>query len=299
MGRNKQIRCQVCLKNFRSDKIKYHLERHEGISKYPMKTCSICKKSMIAWNLPRHNKVHNELKKTILENMKVDNINHENIAKTGQILKGLLDGEDIDPICLRKEYLKALEINDGRKKHIFEKLKPWQLEVLDMMKPSQRQIIWITGEKGAEGKSWFQDYIEQYYGCKRVFRTSADKNIESILHALSKRTLSLIDVFVFNIARSFDIKRVPYTLFEDIKDGQSISTKYDSKILKFSRPNILIVFSNKRPFFEAVSKDRWRTYNIASEKNPLKEVQDSSTSYILNNCHPEKTDPELDYGSDW
>ena len=36
------------------------------------------------------------------------------------------------------------------------------------------------------------------------------------------------------------------------------------------------------------------------EKNtPLKEVQDSSTSYILNNCHPEKTDPELDYGSDW
>ena len=26
--------------------------------------------------------------------------------------------------------------------------------------------------------------------------------------------------------------------------------------------------------------------------------KDSSTSYILNNCHPEKTVPELDYGSD-
>ena len=100
MGRNKQIRCHVCLKNFRSDKIKYYLERHESISKYPIKTCSMCKKSMIAWHLPRHNKVHNQSKKTILKNIKVDNINHEKIAKTCQILKGLLDGDMLEVLRL-------------------------------------------------------------------------------------------------------------------------------------------------------------------------------------------------------
>ena len=266
MGRNKFIQCQVCMKHFRSDYINVHRKRHESSIKYPMKSCSICHKTMIAWNLMRHKKVHNLSAKQVLENIKSDQRNYDDIEETGQLLENFLDNEEINPKSLRKEYVKALEISSYKKKNNFESLKLWQNKLLGLMEPSQRQIIWVTGKKGAEGKSWFQEYVEQHYGCKRVFRTSIRKEADGILHTLSKRTLSLIDVFVFNIPRSFNMKYVPYTLFEEIKDGQAISTKYDSKVLGFKRPNILIVFSNDTPCRSEVSKDRWQTYTILDDK---------------------------------
>ena len=87
-----------------------------------------------------------------------------------------------------------------------------------------------------------------------------DARKESILHSLSKRTLSIIDVFLFNIPRSFEAKEVPYTLFEDIKDGFSISTKYDSKQLRFNTPNTVIVFANSMPVRTKVSSVYLRLY---------------------------------------
>ena len=133
------------------------------------------------------------------------------------------------------------------------------------MKPSERKIIWVKGETGGEGKTWFQNYIEHHYGSNRVFRSSINKNSESLFHALSKRTLELVDVFVFNVPRSFKTLDIPYTLFEDIKDGQAISTKYDSKLLKFKTPNILIIFSNRIASWANMSKDRWIKINLLKE----------------------------------
>ena len=54
-------------------------------------------------------------------------------------------------------------------------------------------------------------------------------------------------------------------MFEDIKDGYAISTKYDSKQLRFNTPNIVIVFSNSKPAVEMVSKDRWCVFDIKNE----------------------------------
>ena len=270
MGRNKFVSCATCSQSLRSDKIKLHEERHRKQhgkqTKYQMKRCSICKKSMIAWHLTRHMLVHNNSKKEILENIISDQKSYEDLGNKGKILKELMDKEDIDSLSLRKDHLKALEVNSLRKEQQFESLKSWQEKLLTFMEPSKREIIWVCGVKGAEGKSWFQDYLEYHYTRKKVFRTSMDRKKESILHSLSKKTISLLDVFVFNIPRSFDMKEVPYTLFEDIKDGFAISTKYDSKQLRFNIPNIVIIFSNTRPLIRSVSKDRWKVYNITNEE---------------------------------
>ena len=266
MGRNKYVCCNLCKKNFRSDTLQRHLLQHKGKSKYPTKKCRICHKLMIAWNLPRHIKIHNDSAKQILENIKADQFCYEEIGNAGHIVEGLLEKEDIDPKSLRKEYVKALEVNNLRKQGISDSLKTWQVKLLELMKPSQREIIWVIGRKGAEGKSWFQEYIEQHFGCKIVFRTTMNKNADSILYCLSKRMISLINIFVFNIPRSFNMKDLPYTLLEEIKDGQAISTKYDSKVLNFRKPNILIVFSNTQPIFNRVSKDRWKIYDITKDE---------------------------------
>ena len=273
MGRNKFIQCEVCSKSMRSDNLKLHRKQHDQQSKYRTKSCLVCQKTMIAGNLTRHMKIHNESKKEMLKNIKSDQKCYDDLGNKGRLLKDLLDKEDIDSQSLRAEHLKALSVNSLRKDLKFESLKSWQEKLIKFMEPSQREIIWVCGVKGAEGKSWFQEYLEHHYTRKKVFRTSMDRNKESILHSLSKKTLSLLDVFVFNIPRSFNRKVVPYDLFEDIKDGYAISTKYDSKQLRFNTPNIVIVFSNSRPGVRVVSKDRWRVFDIKyDELNIIKHI---------------------------
>ena len=262
MGRHKYIQCEVCGKRMRSDKLKLH--KHEKKGKYPMKSCPTCSVNMIAWNLSRHQRLHQKSTKDILENVKVDHRLYEDRKAMGQIVEEVLQGNrDIDPRSLRKDYATALEINSCKTNKTFGVLRPWQQKLLDChVAPSDREIIWVYGEKGAEGKSWFQEYMVDYYGSRRVFQSNLDKRSDGILHTLTKRTVALIDIFIFNIPRSFAAVDVPYTLLEEIKDGQAISSKYDSKILRFKTPNIVVVFSNEDCTERMMSKDRWKIFNI-------------------------------------
>ena len=162
---------------------------------------------------------------------------------------------------LRREYSKALEIINVPDK-ITDTLRPWQQQLLGQINPSDRNIIWVVGRNGAEGKSWFQKYLVQCFGSHRVFHTTIEKRSDGILHALSKRVIPLIDIFIFNIPRSFSSDDVPYNLFEQLKDGQAISTKYDSKVLCIKTPNIVLVFANYEPSQVKMSFDRWQIFSI-------------------------------------
>ena len=35
--------------------------------------------------------------------------------------------------------------------------------------PAQKEVIWVVGERGNEGKTFFQDQIEEQYGMHRDF----------------------------------------------------------------------------------------------------------------------------------
>ena len=256
MARNKYTRCLVCSKNVRSDKVHTH-----GEKTHRMKSCPVCHKSMITGHLSRHMKTHTKTR-GILDNIKKDQEHFDQVRKTGQIVEDVLKSSNIDPRSLRREYSKALEIMDVPDK-ITDTLRPWQQKLLEDIKPSDRNIIWVIGRNGAEGKSWFQRYLVQHHGSHRVFDTTIEKRSDGILHALSKRVVSLIDVFIFNIPKGFSIDNVPYTLLEQLKDGQAISTKYDSKVLRFKTPNIVLVFANNQPCRSKMSLDRFQTFNIA------------------------------------
>ena len=74
------------------------------------------------------------------------------------------------------------------------------------------------------------------------------------------------DIFVFNLLRSDTA--VAYGLLENLKDGNLISSKYKSKVLKIKTPNTVIVFSNSYPNMDQLSADRWKIYEIVG--NDLK-----------------------------
>ena len=144
-------------------------------------------------------------------------------------------------------------------------LRPWQQTLMEMTtKPSQRKVLWVWGSNGNEGKSWFQSYLQTFYGYARVVRLDLRNKTPNIMHALSKRPLQTTDIFLFNDTRASGHiqSKKNYSVLEHIKDGSAISSKYNSNVLTFKTPNLLIVFSNSRPNKLELSNDRWCVYSI-------------------------------------
>ena len=139
--------------------------------------------------------------------------------------------------------------------------------------PTDRRIIWIRGIIGNEGKSWFQDYVAAFYDYQRVVQLDLNMGSGDVLHALSKRPLSSVDIFLFNQPRATEVDLLNYGLLESIKDGSAMSSKYSSDVLRFKIPNIVIVFSNKPPITTRLSQDRWSVF-VIKKTGCLKDITD-------------------------
>ena len=151
-------------------------------------------------------------------------------------------------------------------------LRSWQQDALKLIDtPSERNVIWITGTNGNEGKSWFQGYLKHLYGYNRVVQVDLRTNHRDICNVLRKKPLATIDIFLFNDARS-DTAGIHdvYKVLENIKDGEATAPKFDSNIIKFRTPNTIMVFSNKYPKLCNLSRDRWIIYN--ANKDGLNDV---------------------------
>ena len=159
-------------------------------------------------------------------------------------------------------------------------LKPWQKNLMRAIdEPHFRAVVWIIGTCGNEGKTWFQNYVESLYGYERVARLDFKSRTQDVLHALSKRPLASTDIFLFNIPRSTDAPSSCYNVLESIKDGVAISSKYDSKPIRFKTPNVLIVFSNEPPETKQLSKDRWCIKAIKPSKGTLVSISPNMIYY--------------------
>ena len=260
MGRNKYIQCSVCSKNIRSDKMKFHM--HSKDVKYKKKTCPICKKLMILTNLERHMKIHaKQSKAEWINEIKTDQVKNKECLEKGLFITEYIKEQNIDANILRREYREAMKTKLPTPQ-VEVILRPWQERLVEVMKPSEREIIWIVDPAGNEGKSWFQKYLKDIHGL-RVFDANIRRSSKCILHILSKEIVSLIDIFLFNVPRSFNMDEFPYEMLEELKDGKAESIIYNSIKLQVNTPNTVLVFSNENPDKERMSKDRWIIYLIA------------------------------------
>ena len=178
------------------------------------------------------------------------------ILHKGIVHEESLDKENKEALDLYRKQIPRMDIDSVE-------LRKWQKDLMQLMRPSRRQIIWVVGRKGNEGKSWFQGYLETFYGYSRVVRLDICNKTSNIFHALSRRPLSTTDIFLFNEPRSHDTQN--YTVLESIKDGCATSTKYGSQVLNFKTPNIVVIFSNQNPQMSRLSTDRWRVCTITKD----------------------------------
>ena len=190
----------------------------------------------------------------------------ERIAIGEQISKHLID-DAIPEESLSKDHKYALDLYRKQQVRVditSVKLRLWQQETFKLFDEAEndRKVIWICGANGNEGKSWFQNYVEAYFGYQRVFRSDLRVKHKDICNILKKRGLSTVNIFLFNDARSTegDEHVNMYRILEDIKDGAATASKYDSQVIKFKTPNTVMVFSNDRPNIKCLSADRWEVY---------------------------------------
>jgi len=295
-NRHVQAECTVCFRKMRSDNLKRHMRKHRDLY-------SLDEIDMREEIKERKRQYENREERTRLvreiaqqENAPLECIDDQMMKDTETLKEVLLQNnkEYLDKIDLGKRI--ACIINEGMvqeesltrlhkealelfRKHMpkidihLVELRPWQQTLMEMTsQPSQRKVIWIWGSNGNEGKSWFQSYLQTFYGYARVVRLDLRNKTPNIMHALSKRPLQTTDIFLFNDTRASGHiqSKKNYSVLEHIKDGSAISSKYHSNVLTFKTPNLLIVFSNSRPNKCELSNDRWCIYSI--NKDGLKDL---------------------------
>ena len=192
--------------------------------------------------------------------------------EVGKLVLTLLHtNENLSEQSLTDEYKKALKLyRQVQVQHVsvdkHAMLKPWQQKVLTLIEqPTHREVIWIVGQKGSEGKTFLQNYIKYYYSDRRVIATDIAIDTKNIAYFLSKFPLECKNIFLFNHPCS-TTETVAYDMLEGIKDGHKISAKYDTWGLFFKTPNNVVVFSNKFQRTEALKKDWWKIYEIIGEE---------------------------------
>ena len=188
----------------------------------------------------------------------------------GKRVAMIIDKGTVREESLTRNYKEALDLHRKQKSRIdiqSAQLRPWQDKLMKIIsKPSDRTVFWICGHEGNEGKTWFQSYLETFYGYARVTRLDLRNKTSNILYALSKRPLQTTDVFLFNDTRACGETNQNYAVLEHIKDGCATSSKYNSNIVNFKTPNTVVVFSNSSPNTSYLSADRWRVYAIKDNR---------------------------------
>jgi len=147
-----------------------------------------------------------------------------------------------------------------------QSLREWQQEVWDMIQdefrePNDKIIYWIWENKGNVGKTAFSRWLCIKHDA--FYISGNHKDIKYGLSAYYNKHKYMPKVVILDIPR--DTKHISYTALEKVKDGIFFSAKYESEMVIFNAPP-MIVFSNREPEFERQSGDRWRTFEIVKNK---------------------------------
>ena len=180
---------------------------------------------------------------------------------------------------LSKEYAEALELFEKHEQVKDVKpveWRPWQKGLLEYLdNPTDRRIIWVVGGKGNEGKTFFVDKIEEKYGEHRVCEIGLDVPTWYIFEDKEGDVDVAQDILLFDISKSVDMQRINYGLLENIKDGKAnVVTGDDVKMVRFTTPNVIMIFSHEYPDTGKLSSVRWMIFKISSGMQ-LKDVTEA------------------------
>ena len=272
MTGNKKVLCKVCYREMRSDNLTRHMKQHSKRNEgNPVTSISVTNNYNTISGVSTERKDEEnenkdeELKKYLI---KIENEYQEKLVQGKKIYKMLGEGVVSYQALPRemKEDVDHYMENQADFRDVGNvELKPWQESLLEyVQQPCDREIFWVVGQEGNEGKNWFQKYVKSWLGARRVV-TGIDikANNASIFQALRKCPIATADIFLFNIGKSMkQFDKINYDALEQMKDGEPFASRYNSQLLKIRVPNVVMVFSNSPPDVNELAKVRFRVFNI-------------------------------------
>lgn len=172
--------------------------------------------------------------------------------------------------CQKEESRVGKIYRDDRPDVRIDEFYDWELEILEFLKhePDDRKIYWYWDEVGNSGKTTFSKYLCVYYNAIYVGGKSNDIKFAMV-------TIQEKRIIIFDIQRT---AKVSYEALEAVKNGIFFSGKYESGMVIFEIPHV-IVFANYKPKFNKLSKDRWVVKEIVRPpRDPPTQGGDSSPS---------------------
>ena len=255
-GKNKKVDCRICHRAVGSNNMKKHMKQHE--KKQPQK--------VVMGNHPTVDEA--ALKNNILEDI-------NEYQRKLELQGGVKQTNDVKPVVWRpwQEGSETLELFEKHEQDNDVKpvvWRPWQYELLKYVNnPTSYRIIWVVGGEGNEGKTFFMKKIRGQYGRHRVCTMPLRETTRNLIGCMQKVVDAYItDIFLFNVTGGGGrrMKRINYSLLEKIKDGEETVVVGNSvKRVEFTRPNVVMVFSNDYPDTEKFSRGRWMIFKINSE----------------------------------
>lgn len=142
-------------------------------------------------------------------------------------------------------------------------LRDWQSELVEVLRrpADSRTIIFVVDPGGNSGKSWFCRYYESVYG--RSVTLKPGKKADMVYALMTQMTPGMKTVFI-DAPRSKQGEFIQYDFLEELKDGSILNTKYESRMLSFGHPHV-VVMMNEDPDMEKLSSDRYQIVRV--EKN--------------------------------
>ena len=229
-NRNKRVQCTVCEKWMRSDNLKSHSNVHKDLLDLPEEEIETELKRRHDEKVERTEKrqkvitiaenlnvsIPEELlttdkgetcnKETLRQEMEDENRRYNAKIDLGRMISIILDENSINEQSLNKEKQEALHLYRRQQPQftiLDAELRAWQQEAMKYFEsPTKRNVIWIYGKNGNEGKTWFQDYLQAFYGYHRVCKLDLRIKHANMCNVLKKQTLGTIDIFLFNDSRS-------------------------------------------------------------------------------------------------
>ena len=277
MGRNKRISCLKCFKVMRSDNLKTHMKQHEDGKFENESSCALSlrtsKTSLDNESIISYVSASTEVSSTKEEELRRilirDDEEYKYKLAQGKILYQSMYDMDIAEESLRPEFKEMLDLYRKQREYMNINqviLRPWQQSLLEYMKPSDREIIWVIGKKGNEGKTWFQKYMESKYGWSKIIcGINLKMKGGSICQLLRKRSLMTTDIFLFDVGKAKTEEGINYDVLESIKNGWITADKYNSEQFRCHTPNTVVVFSNEKPDIKEAVKDRWKILQIKGD----------------------------------
>lgn len=190
-----------------------------------------------------------------------------------EIMKGTKD--DNIRYCSKEGNLIRTNMKLGKKKNDDikiihdDQLYKWQVSLINDIKKENencRTINWIWSTKGKTGKSQFCKYLIVKHNALCVGGRSTDMK-HGICNWIEKNKKAP-NIIIVDLSRAKGNK-ISYSGIEDIKNGFFFSSKYESQMVVFNSPHILI-FANEPPLIEMMSEDKWNIINI-DETDEVKE----------------------------